>query len=489
MKNTAIPNKKVIIIGSGIGGLCTGLRLLHAGFQVAIYEKESYPGGATSSLHSQCNELLFDRFASIGIHPGEYDKIFRDVHLPYKKYYKAKRLTTLYKVFYSDHTSFVINNNMPHSKSYRDFVNKFYLRYLLADRTILTKAFYKPSQILSPITIKAGITLTPWLSSHTYIKHYIKSQKLRRALEFQSFYMGIPPHKLSSVYATIPAVTQVQGLLYIQGGIGAYTNALVKAFQDLGGTIHYNHPVERILTNHKVACGILSNNRAIYGDIIVSNADYQYTVSKLLSSQRNRLQNYSMSCSVFIMHLGLNIVLPQLNVHNIYIDKNFEQELANVACGKLPKTPPVYFYYPAAVDKTFQMNQMSSINIMIRVPNLSHKQIHWNSRTITALRDIALRALKEVTQMEDIHSHIVYETYSTPLDLKKTFHYTDGAAFGIAPKLSHSLFFRPQIKSKTYKNLYFTGSSIHPGNGISIVMKGAKTTADTIIKEAKKPFL
>ena len=43
-------NKSVLIIGSGIGGLATALRLLSKGYNVKVYEKEKTIGGKTNQL-------------------------------------------------------------------------------------------------------------------------------------------------------------------------------------------------------------------------------------------------------------------------------------------------------------------------------------------------------------------------------------------------------------------------------------------------------
>ncbi len=37
--------KEVIIVGAGIGGLCTAIRLLAQGYKVTILEKENTVGG------------------------------------------------------------------------------------------------------------------------------------------------------------------------------------------------------------------------------------------------------------------------------------------------------------------------------------------------------------------------------------------------------------------------------------------------------------
>ena len=45
--------QKVIIIGAGIGGLATALRLLKAGYEVVIYEKDSKVGGKVNQIKKE----------------------------------------------------------------------------------------------------------------------------------------------------------------------------------------------------------------------------------------------------------------------------------------------------------------------------------------------------------------------------------------------------------------------------------------------------
>jgi phytoene desaturase len=97
------------------------------------------------------------------------------------------------------------------------------------------------------------------------------------------------------------------------------------------------------------------------------------------------------------------------------------------------------------------------------------------------LEDLCIRKLAQITGVKNLRDLIITKTTSTPLDLKNKFNCWQGAAFGLAPSFLQSVLFRPQIKRKGIEQLYLVGSSIHPGNGISIVMKGAKLTAQQIM--------
>ncbi len=493
--------KNVIIIGAGIGGLCCGIRLLHAGYKVLIIEKTQACGGVAQTIHLPHSSLPFDSFASIFIHPNEYAQIFKDVGLSYQDYYETVPLTSLYKVFYKDGTQFTLNRNYlcdiqsfettfkDSFNTYSSYVQSMYSRYISIDDSFLTKYFISIKDFVNPITLLKGISLHPYQSASAYLKHTTKNTKLREFLSFQTFYMGFPPQKMPYLYATIPAVTQTLGLIHVKGGMGAYVRALEKAFFDLGGKILYKHSVQNILIDNNRAYGVLCKNKKIEADIIVSNADYRYTVTQLLSYSNAYINSSKstappvMSCSVFMLRLVLSRPLPMLNIHNIFINEDLNKEFKATAKGHLPITPPLYIYYPGAIDENFKTEEEFGINIMLRVPNLS-SQITWNAQTISTLRAICLEGLSEITGIKNIHQYIVAEGISTPLELRNEFNCAYGAAFGLAPTLSQSIMFRPQPVSKSISGLYFVGSSIHPGNGVSIVMKGAKLTAEEILKRS-----
>ncbi len=484
--------KQVLIIGGGLGALCCGIRLLAKGYQVSIYEKEAQVGGVIKTLPNA--PFLFDSYGSIGIHPKEYAKVFTDTGLDPHAYFEATYLDELYRVFYG-RDAFTLKANLYENKSafkyfykedfahYANFITTFYNKYLLADEAVLSRAFIEPSDTFCPYTLASLIKLNPLRTAKKAIAHYVHSPKAQVFLAFQTLYMGLVPQRLSQLYATVPAATQMLGLTHIKGGMGTYIKALQKAFTDLGGQIFCNSPVTKILTHHNTVYGILVKQKKVLGDYIISNADYAYTYSKLLNNTIPKTpfkKLPTMTYSVFMLHLGLATKLPMLSTHNFYISSSFNHALNMLNQGLLATSPPIYIYYPAAVDESFCINQNVSLNMMIRVPNLSSPHIKWTPKLINHLSQICIKTLAQMTGIPNIADFITYQSTSTPVDLKRDFNCTHGAAFGPAPTFFQNPFVRPQIRSKDFENLYFVGSSIHPGNGISIVMKGAKLTASCL---------
>lgn len=99
--------KNVIVIGSGVGGLCSALRLLHKGYKVKIIEKEDKIGGKVNIIES--NNSRFDLSASIIMTPNVYTNIFEEVGKNYKDYFEIEKLDINYKVFFEDKTSIIIS--------------------------------------------------------------------------------------------------------------------------------------------------------------------------------------------------------------------------------------------------------------------------------------------------------------------------------------------------------------------------------------------
>jgi Phytoene dehydrogenase and related proteins len=87
--------------------------------------------------------------------------------------------------------------------------------------------------------------------------------------------------------------------------------------------------------------------------------------------------------------------------------------------------------------------------------------------------------------IKDLKAHIDFEKIFTPNDFETEFNAYNGATFGLAPTLLQSNYYRPHNKYKYAKNLYFTGSSVHPGAGVPIVLTSAKLAYEEILKDDK----
>ena len=91
-----------------------------------------------------------------------------------------------------------------------------------------------------------------------------------------------------------------------------------------------------------------------------------------------------------------------------------------------------------------------------------------------AYRQKIIRLLKEKTIFKDIDEHIVSETLITPKDFSERFNAYNGATFGLKPTLKQSNYYRPHNKFSAAENLYFCGSSTHPGAGVPIVNQSSR---------------
>lgn len=488
----------VVIIGGGIGGLSCALRLLHAGYKVSIYEKCPEVGGVMQHMPNASGYANYDSFASIGISPQSYSEIFTDIGLNPADYFSQIYLKELYRFFYEDGTSFTLRKNAaayayefesfykePFTH-YSDFVHTFYEKYLLAYELILSRPLMHLEDMMSFDKLCPLMKLGPLVSASSAIKRRFNNPKLRDCLLFQSYYMGFPPSRISQLYATIPAYTGTLGLTHIKGGMGAYIHALKKAFIDLKGQLYCNTPIKRILTYKNEAYGVLTRSGEMKkADVVISNADYHFTITKLLGRSmifKRPLLSFEMTCSVFMLRLTLSTCLPRLITHNIYLVQNTEQAFSDVMRGTMPLKFPMYIYYPSAIDESFNKGTSTTLNLMVRVPNLSFNEAYWTTSTTQHIRALCLKHLADIVGMKSIEPYILHESISTPNELAEKFNCYQGAGFGLAPSMLQSAWLKPQPVCSFIKNLYFTGTSIHPGNGTYIVMEGAKIVSELIKK-------
>ncbi|MGL4910881.1 MAG: phytoene desaturase family protein [Romboutsia sp.] len=495
--------ENVIVIGAGIGGLCSGIRLLKNGYKVTIYEKENRVGGKVNIKYK--NGAKFDFTASIMMTPHIYTEIFEYVGKNYRDYFDLIKIDPIYRVnyydgkrydFYSDTRKMIdVLERMQKglSTEYMDFMNSSYKKYIVSKNEFLDKPMMSKAELLNIRNIKELLSISPLSNTSKYIEYKISNKKLREYLIFQSMYIGANPYTTSNLYTLIPAVSHAYGLWYVKGGFYNYILALEKLFKELGGELKLSKNVEQIIVNNNTAKGILVDNQKHMADIVLCNVDFPYAIKKLFKTGINEgiykttnIDKKDYSCSVFILYLGLNKKYKDLKVHNIYINNNFRKSIEDAFEGKIPTQPSIYMYCPSSIDDDISGKYEQILNIVVRVPNLKNKNINWDKKTIAKTRNNILTTIKSIQGLEDLEEHIEYEDYITPVDFLKRFNSYYGTAFGLSHVLNQTIYFRPHIKSKKINGLYYIGSSTHPGNGVSVIIDGTKLVEKQIIKYFKK---
>lgn len=495
--------KKAIVIGAGIGGLSIAARLLSNNYTVTIYEKNSSIGGKTN--HLKHKDYNFDLTASLIMFYKDYIELFNYCNENYEDYFSIFPLKTIYKVFFSDNTSYEFSNHLNSlynslnllnrydstTSKYLQFISDNYNKYLFTDKNFLSKNFTKKSSFFNPLELINALKLHPLCSAYSDCNNYISEEKLINTIMFQTMYIGISPYsKGSSIYNIIPAASQIEGLHYIPGGLYSYVKALEKLIIKKGGKIVTSTEVEEILFDKNKAIGVKIDDENHFSDIVIVNSDYTYTLKNLIKNKNIRnyskpINDYNYSCSSFILYLGLNKKYPSLRVNNLYINNNnFKDNIESPFYGAIPIEPSLYIYCPSSVDNTICAKNHECINVTVRVPNLLYKNISWNHNTIKSLIDKILDILSTIDGLDDIREHIEFKTFITPKDLEKRYNTYAGCAFGLNHNLMQTNYFRPQCTIPEIDNLFFTGASIHPGNGVSMVLKSSKICMNEILKKS-----
>lgn len=494
--------KKVLIIGAGIGGLATAVRLLSKGYNVTIYEKEKQIGGKVNLLKT--DGFTFDLTASILMMPDTYKEIFNWAGKNYEDYLNFIRLDPFYRVNYDDGNSYDFYSDLVKldktlkkiSKkdrgNYLKLLEKSFEKYLLADKYFLNNSFNDFSDFFNLTILKNALKIKTLTSSYDYIKKYIENEKLIKFLCYQALFVGISPFNGPNIYTLIPAVSHINGLWHLKGGMYSYIKALEKIIKEFGGIIKTNSKVDEIIIDNKKVIGLKTDKGIKNGDIVICNANFSYAMNHLIEDESlkgkyttKKISNMKQSCSTFIIYLGLKKKYPKLLVHNLYLGKDFKENIEDVFKGYLPKNPSLYIYCPSRIDNLMALKDRESLNIMLRVPNLSFDKIKWNKETIKLIRKRVLNSITKIDSLDDIEKNIIYESYLTPKDLLTKFNSYKGTAYGLSHTLTQTNYFRPHIKSKTTKDLYFVGESVHPGTGVSMVLLSSKLVAEEILKDEK----
>lgn len=495
-----MPSKqKAIIIGAGVAGLACAIRLAVQGFEVCVFEKNEYPGGKLYVFEK--DGYRFDTGPSLFVQPQNIQELFTLAGENIHEYLHYKPVEIACKYFYED--GIIINAYTNTQKFAEEIEQKtgepaqHVIAYLKDAENIykhiagifLHHSLHKKETWLNKRVLKGlGITKLRYLFSslNTENKKSFHNDHVVQLFNRFATYSGSNPYKAPAMLKLVSQLEINEGVYYPQGGMMAINNALYDLALKKNVQFFFNAPVQKIITSHKKAKGIIINNETVFSDVVISNVDAYFTYRDLLNDKHgaNKILQQERSSSALIFYWGMNKEFPQLQLHNIFFSNDYEAEFNSIFNDKKPFSDPTVY-----INITSKMEQgihapvgKENWFVMVNVPSAESIS---DQAVINAYKKNIVAKLSRMLHTE-IEPLIESETVLHPKLIETQTTSYMGALYGTSSNSIQSAFLRHPNFSKHIQQLYFAGGSVHPGGGIPLCLKSAKITSDLIAHDYKK---
>jgi diapolycopene oxygenase len=487
--------KKVIVIGAGLGGLSAAISLATAGCQVAVYEKNDKIGGKLNVL--QRDGFTFDLGPSILTLPSIFARLFVNAGRKMEDYCSIRQVAPHWRNFFEDGTVIDLHPGMDEMRrelakadaaavqGFEDFLAYARAQYELIARGYFERGldtigelvrFYKLSEIMRMDFLR---------SMDQSVGRFVRNQHLRNILDFFIKYVGSSARNAPGFMNLLPHVQFQYGLWYVDGGMYNLARGLGRLMQELGIEIHLNSEVQRIITQGDRAAGVaVAGGGTIDADAVVSNMEVIPAYERLLNEGPDflrKLSRFEPACSGLVLHLGVSTTYPQLAHHNFFFSKDQAKHFDTVFNRlQLPEDPTIYLVNANKTDPTLAPPGHENIKILPHIPYINERH-PYTQADYMALRERVLDKLERMG-LTGLRRHIVCEDVWTPFDIQKKYYSNRGSIYGVVSDRWKNMAFKAPKQSSAYRNLFFVGGSVNPGGGMPMVVLCGQKVSEKVLE-------
>lgn len=489
--------KRIIIIGSGFGGLAEAIRLQARGFDVTIFEKRAKVGGRAYQLLK--NGYTFDMGPSLITAPFIIESVFNAAGRKMEDYVDIMPLDPFYRIYF-------------HDKSFMDYTGdaakmKEEMAKFNPDDAKNYDKFFEDVKPIYDAIITDGLGATPFLTwrsflnfvpramalgglapVYSFVSKYFKDERNRFAFSFHPLFIGGSPFRAPSIYIMIPYLEKVGGAWFAKGGMYSLVEAFEKVFLELGGTIQTNSEVEEIVIENGTAKGVRVDGQMFTTDAVVCNGDIPFTYKNLIKPQHRKkwtdksIGKLHIAMSCFLLYIGTKKQYPELKHHTLILSQRYKELVRDIFDRKiLAGDFSIYLHVPTRSDASMAPPGCESMYLLVPVPHLGSK-IDW-MKEAEPFKAKILNFLENDFGLTDLRENIEVLEMFTPLDFESQLNSYLGNAFAIEPRLTQSALFRPHNRSEDVKRLYFVGAGTHPGGGVPGVLLSAEATEKCVVED------
>lgn len=494
-------SRHAVVVGAGPGGLTAAALLAKAGLRVTVLERLPHIGGRTSTFCAQ--GFRFDHGPTFFHYPQVLESILRGLGYDLWRELDLVRLDPHYRLVFGSGGEMLSTPNVAHMEKEIARIcpeDAGRLRQFLIDnrhklekfKPFLESSFDSWRATMRPKLMQLLPVLKPWRSLDSELGRYFSDQRVRLAFSFQSKYLGMSPFECPSLFTILAFLEYEYGVYHPLGGCGAVTVALARIARRLGVEIRLGEPVKRVMTDGRRAVGVQTEQNTYAADAVVINADFARAMHRLVPDDLRRrwkdrkLEKKTMSCSAFMMYLGVRGIYDRVSHHTIYVAKDYQRNMDEIGhAHTLSNDPSFYLQNACVTDPSLAPEGMSTLYVLVPVTHRS-PHVSWEQEK-ARYRTLVLRKLADVG-IRDVESRIVYERVLTPDDWDTGFELHKGSVFGLAHNWSQMLHLRPRNRFEELDSVYLVGGSTHPGSGLPVIFESARISSRLLLNDVGVPI-
>ena len=479
--------KKIIIIGSGFGGIAAALRMKAKGYSVTLIEKHPDLGGRARVFKKE--GFTFDAGPTVITAPKLLEELFTLFNKNISDYVKIIPLKLWYRFIFDDKSSFDYSGDEELMKkeiekyAIDDFVG--YQKLVKLTEKIFDKGFTelssKPFNNISFMLkqVPALLKLKSYKSVYELISTYISDNKLRKIFSMHPLLVGGNPFTTTSIYTLILFLEKKWGIHYSLGGTGNLVKAFEKLMKEEKIEIIKNSSVTELTNlNNEIVSVTVNNKDVLKADYIICNSDPPNVYKNLIKPNNygflfnKKIERMNYSMGLFVYYFGSKKQYNDVAHHTICFGKSYKDHLNKIFEKKeLSEDISYYLHRPTATDPSMAPPGQDCFYVLVPVPN-NLSNINWHKEG-EKFKQLIINKMSEQI-LPNLKENITADFYVTPDYFENDLSTLHGSGFSIQPKFTQSAYFRFHNKSEIFNNLYFVGAGTHPGAGIPGVISSAK---------------
>jgi phytoene desaturase len=483
---------RAIVIGAGLGGLASAMRLGAKGWRVTVIDRLDRAGGRGSSISMGGHR--FDLGPTIVTVPQGLRDLWAACGRDFDCDVTLAPLDPFYEIRWADGSTFtarqddaamkaeVARLSPADAKGYARFLQDSEARYWFGYEDLGKRPMHKLLDLIKVLPKFAMMRADRSVYAHAARR--VSDPRLRFALSFHPLFIGGDPFNVTSMYILVSHLEKAFGVHYAMGGVQAIADAMVKVIASQGGEVIHNSEVDEVVIAQGRAAGV----RLVGGDVIpaalvVSNADAGHTYDRLLRNAPkkrwtpSRLKRTRWSMGLYVWYFGTKGtkgMWPDVGHHSIVVGPRYKDHIKDIFIrGKLADDMSLYIHRPSVTDPSVAPEGGDTFYALSPVPHLGHDNgVDWTTEEPKYREKMA--QMIDARLMPGFRDHITESLVFTPDTFRDRYLSPYGAGFSIEPRILQSAWFRPHNVSEELPGLYLAGAGTHPGAGLPGVIGTAE---------------